>query len=120
MVEKAIDWLDLHNPGRAIVYACGQEHGEALLAYLGDRRKSALLTSKTETSERRQIETKLPGRHARHADQYLDSHGRRGRAGNGLCGSDTAHQVARAVPADGGARAAPQRQARPDSRLLWQ
>ena len=56
MVEKAIDWLDLHNPGRALVYACGHEHGEALLAYLGDRRRPALLTSKTDTKERRQIE----------------------------------------------------------------
>ena len=44
MVGAAIDWLLLHDPERAIIYACGEEHARALLDYLGDRRKAALLT----------------------------------------------------------------------------
>ena len=118
MVEKAIDWLDLHNPGRAIVYACGQEHGEALLAYLGDRRKSALLTSKTDTSERRQIERDF-------RDGTLDTLINISILTEGVDVPETDCVVLTRptkslahVPADGGARAAPQRQAGPDSRLL--
>ena len=57
MVEQAIEWLCLHDPGRAIIYACGQEHAHSLMDALdATDRKAALLTAKTEPQERTRIE----------------------------------------------------------------
>ena len=66
MVHQAVKWMILHKPERAIIYACGEEHGQSMLRYLNkyhgpneprkDQRKAALLTAKTPPEERRRIE----------------------------------------------------------------
>lgn len=68
MVNEAIDWLDLHDPDRSIIYACGEEHARTMLEYIKETntlkelagkkpRKAALLTAKTEPKERERIES---------------------------------------------------------------
>lgn len=61
MVELAVKWMLLHSPDKAIIYACGIEHGKALLDYIGTRRKAALLTSETPPDERARIDAEFRG-----------------------------------------------------------